>query len=396
MGDDAIIVDSVSKVFTINASAAGSVKSVFTSLFGSRQNKDRDKQQALTDVSFTVKSGEFFGVVGRNGSGKSTLLKIMAGIYQSTSGGVKTTGKVVPFIELGVGFNPELTGEENVYLSAALLGFSRTETAAMYNEIVEFAELEPHMQKKLKNYSSGMQVRLAFSIATRVEGDILLIDEVLAVGDADFQRKCFQYFKQLKKQKRTVIFVSHDVGAVREYCDRAVLIEDSKVQLIDDASEVADTYLSLFQGSAQIDNELLKDVVERWGDKKAITKSISVEVKHDSISITQEVECKTESFEFPVVGFRVRDEAGTELFGTNNKIEKQPIKMLGKGEKKKLIWTFPNILKNGRYSIDPAVVHDDITTVSDWWNDALFFTVVGRQESTPYPVAPTFKVSISK
>lgn len=224
----AILVQGVSKDFHYSSNRANSVKGILTGIFKDSEN-NKDIQHALKDISFDVKKGEFFGIVGRNGSGKSTLLKIIAGIYQPNKGHVDVDGKLVPFIELGVGFNPELTGRENVYLNGALLGFGTKEITAMYDSIVEFAELEKFMDQKLKNYSSGMQVRLAFSMAVRAKADILLIDEVLAVGDADFQRKCLEYFKQLKKKKKTVIFVSHDMDSVNEYCDRAILIEDSKI-----------------------------------------------------------------------------------------------------------------------------------------------------------------------
>ena len=221
----AISVKNVSKNFKLPHQKTSSIKDVFVrplqALGGSRAV---EVQHALNDISFDIKEGEFFGIVGRNGSGKSTMLKILAEIYQPTSGEVSVKGRLVPFIELGVGFNPELTGRENVYLSGALNGVSEKEVDEMYGDIVEFAELENFMDQQLKNYSSGMQVRLAFSVATRAKADILLIDEVLAVGDADFQRKCFEYFKRLKKAKTTVVFVSHDMNAVREYCDRAVLI----------------------------------------------------------------------------------------------------------------------------------------------------------------------------
>ena len=182
-------VENVSKNFLLPHERKGSVKGIFTSMF-SKATKKKETQHALKDISFEVKKGEFFGIVGRNGSGKSTLLKILAGIYQPTKGKISTSGKLVPFIELGVGFNPELSGRDNVYLNGAVLGFSTKEVEAMYEEIVSFAELERFMDQKLKNYSSGMQVRLAFSMAVRANADILLIDEVLAVGDADFQRKC--------------------------------------------------------------------------------------------------------------------------------------------------------------------------------------------------------------
>ncbi len=228
----ALSVTDVSKRFLLPHERITTVKNLFTGLAKRRSKIVNETQYALQDISFEVPRGEFFGIVGRNGSGKSTLLKILAGIYQPTTGNVIRTGRLVPFIELGVGFNPELTGRENVYLNGAMLGFSSREIDALYGDIVEFAELERFMDQKLKNYSSGMQVRLAFSMATRAKSDILLVDEILAVGDADFQRKCFNYFRNLKKQNVTVVFVTHDMNAVREYCDRAMLIEDSKIVYI--------------------------------------------------------------------------------------------------------------------------------------------------------------------
>jgi ABC-2 type transport system ATP-binding protein len=198
-----------------------------------------EKLHALHDIDFEVERGEFFGIVGRNGSGKSTLLKIIGGIYQPTKGAVVLNGTLTPFIELGIGFNPELTGRENIFLNGAILGLTRKEIQQKYDEVVSFAELENFMDQKLKNYSSGMQVRLAFAIAIQAHNDILLIDEVLAVGDAAFQRKCYAVFKDIKKTGRTVVFVTHDMGAVQEYCDRAMMIEDSKMISIGDPREVA-------------------------------------------------------------------------------------------------------------------------------------------------------------
>lgn len=203
------------------------------------------KQDVLKGVSFEVKEGEFLGIVGRNGSGKSTLLKILSGIYVPDSGKIKVNGSLVPFIELGVGFNPELTGKENIYLNGAMLGFSNSEMDEMYDDIVKFAELEPFMHQKLKNYSSGMQVRLAFSIAIRARGDILILDEVLAVGDAAFQEKCNEYFHS-KKGNQTIILVTHDMENVRRFCDRAILLEDGKVIKDGKPDKIADAYLKLF------------------------------------------------------------------------------------------------------------------------------------------------------
>ena len=225
--DTAIEVNNLSKTFKLPHENYSGVKQAFINVFNI--NRGYEEQRVLNDVSFEIKKGEFFGIVGRNGSGKSTLLKILAGIYTPNSGAVNVNGSLTPFIELGVGFNPELTGKENIFMNGALLGFSRKEMEAMYEDIVSFAELENFMDQKLKNYSSGMQVRLAFSIAIRAKSDILLIDEVLAVGDAAFQQKCFNYFNDLKRNKKTVVFVSHDRGALEKFCNKGILIEEGKV-----------------------------------------------------------------------------------------------------------------------------------------------------------------------
>lgn len=239
-----ISVEHVSKEFRLPHEMNNSLKSLIVHPFRKRSTVER--QKALKDISFQINEGDFFGILGRNGSGKSTLLKLLAGIYQPTSGEIKLSGKLVPFIELGVGFNPELTGRENVYLNGALLGFSKKEIDARYKDIVEFAELHDFMDQKLKNYSSGMQVRLAFSVATRAEADILLIDEVLAVGDAEFQRKCFDHFRTLKKRGVTVVFVTHDMNAVKEYCNKAILVEGGNVTHSGEAADVAKQYTKLF------------------------------------------------------------------------------------------------------------------------------------------------------
>ena len=223
--------------------AAGLKQAIFNWLRGVKGYK---KQQVLKGLDFTIKKGEFLGIVGRNGSGKSTLLKILAGIYYPSKGEVTVNGTLVPFIELGVGFNPELTGRENVYLNGALLGFSNKEMDSMYDDIWKFAELEQFQDQKLKNYSSGMQVRLAFSIAIRAKGDILVLDEVLAVGDAAFQQKCNDYFKDLKNNGQTIILVTHSMGDVRKFCTRAIMIEGGKIVHDGDPKEVADEYLKLF------------------------------------------------------------------------------------------------------------------------------------------------------
>ncbi|NQI34503.1 ABC transporter ATP-binding protein [Streptococcus suis] len=236
----ALKVESVSKSFKLPTEATQSLRTTLVNYF--RGIKGYKEQHVLKDISFEVEKGDFFGIVGRNGSGKSTLLKIISQIYSPEKGNVSVNGTLIPFIELGVGFNPELTGRENIYLNGALLGFSRPEIDEMYDDIVSFAELEEFMDQKLKNYSSGMQVRLAFSIAIKAEGDILVLDEVLAVGDEAFQRKCFDYFRKLKEEKKTVILVTHSMDSAKKFCNKAIMLENGKIVLNSTPDEVANYY----------------------------------------------------------------------------------------------------------------------------------------------------------
>lgn len=236
----AVKVDHVSKFFKLPTEATQSLRTALVNRF--KGIKGYKEQHVLKDVSFEVEEGDFFGILGRNGSGKSTLLKIISQIYVPEKGSVTVNGKLVSFIELGVGFNPELTGRENVYMNGAMLGFTPEEIDGMYDDIVEFAELKEFMNQKLKNYSSGMQVRLAFSVAIKAQGDVLILDEVLAVGDEAFQRKCNDYFMERKKSGKTTILVTHDMGAVKKYCNKAVLIEDGLVKAYGEPYDVANQY----------------------------------------------------------------------------------------------------------------------------------------------------------
>ena len=240
----AITVKNLHKSFRLPIEQSFGLKqTIFNCLRGIKGYKE---QKVLKGIDFEVYQGDFLGIVGRNGSGKSTLLKILAGIYYPEKGNITINGNLVPFIELGVGFNPELTGRENVYMNGALLGFSNEEMDKMYNDIWEFAELKDFQDQKLKNYSSGMQVRLAFSIAIRARGDILLLDEVLAVGDAAFQQKCTDYFASLKDNHQTVILVTHSMENVRKFCNRAILIDNGEIIKEGDPNKVADAYIKLW------------------------------------------------------------------------------------------------------------------------------------------------------
>ncbi|HER9787334.1 TPA: ABC transporter ATP-binding protein [Streptococcus pyogenes] len=236
----AVKVQHVSKTFKLPTEATKSFRTTLVNRL--RGIKGFTEQHVLKDINFDVYKGDFFGIVGRNGSGKSTLLKIISQIYVPEKGQVTVDGKMVSFIELGVGFNPELTGRENVYMNGAMLGFTKDEVDDMYNDIVDFAELHHFMNQKLKNYSSGMQVRLAFSVAIKAQGDVLILDEVLAVGDEAFQRKCNDYFMERKDSGKTTILVTHDMGAVKKYCNRAVLIEDGLVKAYGEPLDVANQY----------------------------------------------------------------------------------------------------------------------------------------------------------
>jgi len=278
MDDFAVKVENVSKTFKLPREKTTSIKSAVVNFY--RRKKEYEVQKALDNISFEIKKGEFFGIVGRNGSGKSTLLKLLAGIYTPTSGQIHNRGSLTPFIELGVGFNPELTGRENVYLNGALLGFNRKEMNAMYNDIVNFAELHKFMDQKLKNYSSGMQVRLAFSIAIRAKSDILLIDEVLAVGDSSFQKKSFDVFKNIKKSGRTVILVTHDMSAMQAFCDRALLIDDGVQKAIGTPRDIGLKYEEL---NTYVDNNTVR--TERPNKPGIKINKILVNKSHQNKSI---------------------------------------------------------------------------------------------------------------
>ena len=242
MSSDVVLkVNHVSKSFKLPTEQSSGIKQAFINW--TKGIKGYKMQHVLRDISFEVERGDFLGIVGRNGSGKSTLLKLISGIYKPNKGDITVNGSLVPFIELGVGFNPELTGRENVYLNGAMLGFSTKQIDAMYDDIVEFAELRDFMDQKLKNYSSGMQVRLAFSVAIKAQGDILVLDEVLAVGDEAFQRKCANFFEKVKDDpSKTVILVTHDMSAVRRYCSKAIMIDGGKIVDSGDPDDVADSY----------------------------------------------------------------------------------------------------------------------------------------------------------
>jgi ABC-type polysaccharide/polyol phosphate transport system ATPase subunit len=324
------------------------------------QGRTFDDLHAVDDLSFTVEAGEFFGIVGRNGSGKSTLLKCMAGIYEPNSGHIEVRGRLSPFIELGVGFNPELTARENVIINAIMLGLSRREAQRRFDEVIAFAELEEFLDLKLKNYSSGMQVRLAFAVAVQVDADVILVDEVLAVGDAAFQQKCFEQFERMKREGRTIVLVTHDMNAVRRFCHRALLIEHGRMVEIGDPATIARRYNELNFGT------LIHDAPggERPATPAAEIKSAWFEAPDGRhiVEIQQGEPCAAcfevafhEAVEDPVFALNVINEPRHTVFATSSQWRTGPTGRFEAGSQAVVRVGFENWLAPMRYTLTPSV-----------------------------------------
>jgi ABC-2 type transport system ATP-binding protein len=316
--------------------------------------------RALRAVSFDVHQGEFFGIVGRNGSGKSTLLKVLASIYRADAGRVRMAGRVAPFIELGVGLDPELTARENVVLNGVMMGLSQGEARRRLEAVLDFAELQDFRELKLKNYSSGMMVRLAFSVMIQSDANILLIDEVLAVGDAAFQQKCGDAFDKMRVAGRTVVLVTHDMSAVQRHCSRAMLLHDGELRHIGDPEEAARRYLRL--NFAQTDApsqardqeatpEMHARLVDAWFEDEAGKRITNLE-QGQPIRIRVVVEAR-EQLPHPVFGFHCTNADGVHVFGLNatldpNDGEPDPVET---GQRVRVTGAIENRLTPGRYFI---------------------------------------------
>jgi lipopolysaccharide transport system ATP-binding protein len=320
--DLAISTEHLTKVFRVPVERSNSLRELAQRGF---RPVAKRKFEALHDITIDIKPGEFFSVIGPNGSGKSTLLKIIAGIYRPSSGKVSVTGRLSPFIELGVGFNAELTARENVFLSGAILGLSRARVAERFDEIVRFSELAEFMDQKLKNYSSGMLVRLAFAVAIQAHADILLVDEVLAVGDSTFQDKCFDVFRKFKAEGRTIVFVSHDMGSVQQFSDRVLLLHRGRARGVFSAAGAAVEYSRLNEEHA---NMLLSDQPSRTtiGDdgRPRITSVDMLDEKGNTThavqrgqSVTVRMRLANPRLERLNVGIAIYRNDGLYCFGTN-------------------------------------------------------------------------------
>ena len=322
-----------------------------------------DVLQAVDDVTFEVAEGEFFGIVGRNGSGKSTLLKCLAGIYDVDAGDLHVNGRLSPFIELGVGFNMDLTARDNVMINAIMLGLTRQQARERFDDIIAFAGLEEFLDLKLKNYSSGMTVRLAFSVAIQVDAEVLLIDEVLAVGDAAFQQKCFSEFHRLKDEGRTIIFVTHDMAAVERFCDRAMLLEKGKMVELGEPSSIARRYNELNFRRA-IPRHGSEAGEERFGDRAAEIVATWFEdpegqqigeMGHGGVCDVCFEAVFHEAVENPVFGFALRNVTGTAVFGSTTDLEHGPTGAFAAGERAVVRMRLTNWLIAGTYTVTPSI-----------------------------------------
>jgi ABC-2 type transport system ATP-binding protein len=369
------------KTFRIPTHKVDSFKERIVRPFSSR---DYRELRALDGVSFEVRQGEFFGIVGRNGSGKSTLLKLLASIYRADAGTIRMAGRLAPFIELGVGFNLDLTARENVVLNGVMMGMTPAETRSRLDAVIEFAELEEFVDLKLKNYSSGMLVRLAFSVMMQADADVLLIDEVLAVGDASFQQKCADAFHEMKNEGKTIILVTHDVATVETYCHRAMLISDGKIQHIGDPGEVGRRYLRLnFEsGESSAKVTLASDdlkLLGMWLERPDGERIGNVE-NNEEIRIRAEVEILRE---VPGVGagftLTNSDGIGVFQFGTSTD-EDGP--SLPAGERVNFEIRIENMLTPGRYYVHAGLKrHPDPRATVLHVERALDFHVFGGAPS---------------
>jgi ABC-2 type transport system ATP-binding protein len=387
----AVVVDDVWKSFRIPREHVHTLKEKALHPF---RRQEFDVLRALREVSFAVEPGEFFGIVGRNGSGKSTLLKCLAGIYRVDEGRIYVDGRLSTFIELGVGFNPDLAAYDNVVLNATMLGLSPREARRRFDQIIEFAELEPFVDLKLKNYSSGMMVRLAFSVMIQVDAEILLIDEVLAVGDAAFQQKCYDEFARIRRSGVTVLFVTHEMGAVQRFCDRALLLEHGRIVQLGGTEHVADRYLQLnFSGEARREEErhaAARDAIAaETGDVEAPpsqpSRAVSVESEPEPIRLTDgsaeileawfedengdRAEVLTnrrrcafrarvrfnERRQDPLFGVLFQNPQGDPVWGANNTYSPKS-GVFEPGQEIVYTFSFENLLAAGRYWVTPGLL----------------------------------------
>jgi ABC-type polysaccharide/polyol phosphate transport system ATPase subunit len=378
-----VIVDGVTKRFAVPHERRNTLKERALHPFA---RAGVTRFEALKDVSFSVESGEFFGIVGRNGSGKSSLLKCLAGIYRTDAGAIYVNGRMSTFIELGVGFNPELAARDNVVMNGIMLGLDPREARERYERVIEFAELEEFVDLKLKNYSSGMHVRLAFSVMIQVGADILLVDEILAVGDAAFQQKCFDVFFRMRDEGKTILFVTHDMAAVQRFCHRALLLERGEVVAIGEPRDVADRYLRLnFErssegagdgfGGARAGNGAAR-VSDAWMEDESGARGSALQQGRSCAfraSIRFERAVEDPSFAVAFVNPQHQN-----VFVASSAVSGERSGSFQAGETVEFGVSFENALAPGRYAVSTLVSRPDGEIV-DRWEGIFTFVVTGAR-----------------
>lgn len=374
-------VQNVSKVYSLYASPTDR-------LWQTLRGSSRENQEfwALRDVSLSVGRGEVLGVVGPNGSGKSTMLQIVSGILQPTRGRVITEGRIAALLELGAGFNPEFTGRENVFINGEILGMSREQVNRVFDRIAEFADIGEFLDRPVKEYSSGMYVRLAFATAIHVEPEILIVDEALSVGDAIFANRCIQKFEQLKERGVSILFVSHDLGLVKRLCDRAVLLQRGVVMCEGTPNDVVNRYAAMVSGPTQA-AELGVAGGARHGDRTTEITSCLLHGAHgdtrtlqtgERVTIQVNVACR-QNVDGVVAGILFRNRIGVDVFGTNTQIEHIETKSMRAGEALEVEFAFDCSLARGEYTLTVATQHPDGRS-QDWHDDALVFQVASERD----------------
>jgi lipopolysaccharide transport system ATP-binding protein len=389
-GVSAISVLGLQKRFRVPLDRSRTLKHRVTHLRSASRYRDF---YALRDVSFDVREGEFFGVAGPNGCGKSTLLKVIAGIYTPDAGTVQVAGEPSSFLELGVGFSPELTARENIFLGGAVLGLTHKQLASKVEAILHFADLEDFADQKLKNYSSGMQVRLAFTVAILADADIFLMDEVLAVGDAQFQEKCFEVFTRYKREGRTIVLVTHDLNALSNYCDRVILLDHGRVVADGPAADVTATYRRMAGEAIEVGGtDLVGEGSKRWGSREVEMTAVALQdssgrrrdrfASGDPVSVRIEFAARRE-VEGLVCLLGIRRADGVLIAAMSTALDGRRIACPPLGAKASIVYSIPSLsLLTGAYTLAAALYDEHSTHPYDHFEDALSFRVIderGRQ-----------------
>ncbi len=367
---------------------------------------------AMSEVGFDIHRGETVGIIGKNGAGKSTLLKMITGVLTPTSGSIETNGRISSLLELGAGFNPEMTGMENIYLNGTLMGFADSEMDEKIDDILAFADIGEFIHQPVKMYSSGMFARLAFSVSINVEPDILIVDEALSVGDMAFQMKCFKKFQEFQEQNKTILFVTHSLDTIIRYCSRGIVIDNGKMICDESAKEAVDLFKQLLTGhynpskdpntqkddrQKTVDDIVLKDQFIhnkeslKYGNDKAIIYDYGILDARDQVSVVLDYDqhydiiMKIEFFEYiesPIFAFTIKDAKGMEITGTNTVMKHIDTLSYKKGDKISVTFAQNINLRPGQYSLSLGCVaiNDNGIEVYNRLYDIILFEVIGSQE----------------